>query len=165
MWNTTRCNSALKFSHHLSRAVRTKAVWTSGATLSPCMTLAVFPHLPVSSCWLQLAAGKRRINQCCQITMQIMRSGAGRPNSTHFMQKTHRQSIFWFTRFFLKTSKSCILSPFKKLRLQPSKSSTIFILKAQNNACWKESCCAMNYWDILSNLTGLCPMEAFVPSG
>lgn len=78
-----------------SGALQAGAVWNKscaglGSHIVTCRTLAVFSHLPVSSCWLQLAAGKRRINQCCQITMQIIWSGAG----TQFMLKMHRISIY-----------------------------------------------------------------------
>lgn len=81
--STTVRYSVLEFSSHWAGVVKTKVVWADGATLSPCRMLAVFSHLPVSSCCLQLAARKRRINQCCQITMQIIWSGAGTHSLTN----------------------------------------------------------------------------------
>lgn len=76
----------------LSGAFWTKAVLADEATLPQCMKLAVTSHLPVNACWLQLAAGRRRINQCCHITMQMIRSSAGRNNLT-FYAEMRTQSI------------------------------------------------------------------------
>lgn len=75
--------------------------WTEscGATVPPCTELRVPSYLPVSSCWLQLPASRRQINQRCQITLQIIWSHAGRHKLTQFMQKVCSQSIFWIKAF------------------------------------------------------------------
>lgn len=75
--------------------------WTEscGATVPPCTELRVPSYLPVSSCWLQLPASRKQINQRCQITLQIIWSHAGRHKLTQFMQKVCSQSIFWIKAF------------------------------------------------------------------
>lgn len=67
--------------------------------MTPCTELHGPSYLPVSSCWLQLAAARRQINQRCQITLQIIWSSAGRHKLTQFMQKVYSQSIFWIKAF------------------------------------------------------------------